>query len=193
MSADPSVIIINPLDHIAQRYGEQLLQLGGPKARLVMARALNYEGRKAHSEVKRTLRGQTSIPSGLIAACTRFRNASAKGGALETSIDARGNHLSMKLFRPRQFAYGAAATVWGKRQRFRSAFGAPGDNPAVVGALRGHVFHRVSSARLPIQKLWGPNLAIEMVKDQSRETFLAASARIPDRVAKEIAAVLRGY
>ena len=41
MSADASaIIIINPLDDIARRYGEQLLQLGGSKARLVMARAL---------------------------------------------------------------------------------------------------------------------------------------------------------
>lgn len=192
-AAGAYAVIVNPLDQIAERYGEKLLQLGGPLARRVMVRALNHEGRKAYTQVKRALRAQTSIPTTIIASGTRFRNAAAKGDALETAIEGRGKHLSLKLFAPRQFSYGAAATVWGKRQRFKSAFGAPGDNPALVAALGGHVFHRMSAARLPIEKLWGPNIATEMVRDKSREAFLAASSQIPDRVAKEIAAVLRGY
>ena len=186
-------IVVRPLDRIMERYGKALGELSGAKAHRVMARALNYEGRRAFVAVKRVLRVQTSIPRPDIEQSTRFQQASTSvGGSLEIAIIGRGKELSLKRFGARQFKAGTRATVWGRRQMFVGAFMGP--RPGTVAArLGGHVYHRTGKSRLPIEKLFGPSVPRELVKDQSKQTFYASTFRIVDRVGKEIAAVMRGF
>ncbi|WP_125334407.1 hypothetical protein [Brucella anthropi] len=188
-----SYLVAKPLDEIMSRYGDNLKSLGKGKARKVMSRALNYEGGRAFVQVKRALRIQTSIPSAAINRGVRTRRASAKGlDTLEFAIIGTGRPLSLKYFKPRQFKTGTKATVWGRRQSFSGAFMGP--RPGVLAPkLNGNVFHRTGSDRFPIERLYGPGIANELVKDQSAQTFYGNMPRIVDRVGKEIATVLRGY
>lgn len=188
-----AVIAITPLDRIRERWGQDLDKLANPAvAHKVMARAVNYEGRKAFTRVKRALVKQTSIPNPIVQRSMKFRPASTKGGAIEAAIVGRGSELSLKLFGPKQFKPGTRAKVWGRAQMFEHAFMGPRPG-AIAPKLGGHVFHREGSSRLPIGKLYGPSVPKEMVKDQTAQEFYASCGMIVDRVGKELAAVMRGF
>jgi len=197
--AKTTKLVAQPLDDIMKRYGNALGALGEGKATRVMARALNYEGQRAFIQVKRTLRKQTSIPSEVINKGVRTQKASTKvGSALEFAIIGSGRPMSLKYFQPRQFAAGTKATVWGRRQLFPGGFMGP--RPGVLAPkLNGNVFHRTSAQtwiggkRTPIERLFGPGIANELIKDQSAQAFYSALPRIVERAGKEIAAVLRGF
>jgi hypothetical protein len=193
-SALSGQIVLRPLDQVMTKFGDQLRQLGAEKARKVMARALNYEGRKTFTQVKRSIYSQTSIPYAIINRETKFKGTSTtRAATLSTAIDAKGKYPTLKLFKPKQIKVGVSALVWSKRQKYRGAFGAPGDRPKLVSKLKGIPFHRVGKSRYPIKPLFGPNVAVEMVRNDPPRLFLASTDRIVDRVAIEIAAILRGY
>lgn len=191
------ILSVTLLDQIGVRYGRMLSALGKGTARKIMGRALNYEGKKAMTVVKRVLRKQTSAPSGAINAALREKRAGVMGGALEYGILGRGPYLKIGLFKPRQGARGASAVVWGKGQSFPSAFGAPGgprrEDPTLAGIFGGNPMVRLGASKYPINALYGPNIAKELVRDATPPAFFAVFAGVPDRVAKEIAAVLRGF
>lgn len=186
-------LVAQPLDDIMARYGNALGSIGQGKAAKVMGRALNYEGQRTFVQVKRDLRWQSSIPMAMVNRGVRTVKASTKAGsALEFAIVGTGRPLSLKHFGARQFASGTKATVWGVRTTFEGAFMGP--RPGVIaGRLNGHVFKRTSPDRLPIERLFGPGIANELVRDKSAQTFYAAAPRILERVGKELAAVLRGF
>lgn len=186
-------IRIDPLDDVLHRYHNQLAALGDSGAQKAMARALNYEGKRAHVAVKRALRKQTSIPYGLLNRGVSTRQASTKmGGTLEFQIVGTGRPFPLKIFKPRQDQDGTTAFVWGKRQLYVGSFMGP--RPGVLAPkLFGHVWHRVGKSRLPIHKSWGPNIPTELVKDASLAAFEAAVPRVVERVGKEIDAVMRGF
>mgnify|MGYP007011820782 CR=1 FL=1 len=187
------IIEIRPLDAIVARYGEKLAALGSPaRVNRVIARAANYEGRKALTRVRRALVRQTSIPRRIVVRSTRFLPASTSGGAVQVAIHGTGRGLSLKEFGARQNRRGVRARVWGKSKQFAGGFMGP--KPGAISLkLGGHAFRREGKKRTPIEKLLGPALAKELVKDESAQEFYAAQPMIIDRVAKEIAAVLRGY
>lgn len=163
---------IDEMDGVLRQFGNQLAALGAGEARKAMARAVNRAGRTTASRIKRTLARQTSIPRGIINATVKERAAAHKGGdAIEFVIYARGSELPLKIFSPRQFSFGVRAKVWGKMQRFPGMFGAPGDNPNVIAALGGNVFHRTGASRLPIEKSYGPSIPKEMLIGDTADDF----------------------
>ena len=182
-----ATLIISEQDNIARKFGEALASLGEKRARLVLARTLNHEGAKTFTAVKRALQAQTSIPRAVIVRSMKDRKAAGKGGgALEYVITGRGRELSLKLFGPAQNDVGTSALVWGRRQTYVSAFMGP--EPGVIAPrLGGHVFHRVSSKRTPIEMTYGPSVPKEMVKDETADAFRASSQGIAKRAAHEIA------
>lgn len=183
-------LIFRDLDDVRIKFEATAWRIGSGAAEKVFARALTHEGRKGFTAVKRALRQQTSIKSGTISGAMRFTGAKQK--ALETRIVGRGREIPLKEFGAKQFTYGVRATVWGRSQRFPGAFMGP--RPGQVAAsLGGHVFHRTGTARLPIEKMFGPSIPKEMVKDQSREAFEAGVANILPRAMHELARVLAGY
>ncbi len=186
-------LVIQPLDDVAARYGDTLLGMGRGKAQRVMGRALNYEGAKVFTSVRRAVREQSSIPTWVLWRAMRARKASTRlGGSLEFAIIGIGRELSLRYFGPRQFAAGTRAKVWGRFQMYDEAFMGP--RPGVVSAkLGGHVFTRTTSRRFPIKRLSGPSVPREMVRDQSRAVFEASMPNIVNRIGKQIAAVLRGF
>ena len=182
-----NVIVIRALDDILKRYGNQLASLGHKQAVKVMARALNYEGRKAFTLIKRAIVTQSSIPYGIVNAGTKFKSAStAMSSNLTASIIGEGGYLDLTPFKPRPIKSGVSATVWAKRYKYGRAF------------FRGGVpWHSVGKARLPIKPIYGAKVPDELARNNARDIppkiFLAAQPLIVSRVEKEIEAVLRGY
>ncbi len=174
-------IVLKDLDQTRIRYEAMVQRVGDGNATLAFSRALNHEGRKSFTAVKRALRKQTDIPPGIISAAMTFKSSSKQN--LSTIISGAGRELPLRLFRPAQFSYGVRAKVWGKHQIYRSAF--------IVARYGGNVFHRTLRKRLPIQQMFGPSIPKEMVKDQTLDAFAQSGNAIMDRAMHELARILR--
>lgn len=174
-------IVIKDLDQTRIRFEAMVQRVGERDAALAFSRALNHEGRKTFTAVKRTLRQQTDIPAFMITASMAFRSSSQRN--LRTIISGVGKELPLRLFKPSQFSYGVRAKVWGRHQTYRSAF--------IVAKYGGNVFHRTSRKRFPIQKMFGPSIPKEMVQDQTLETFQQSGNSVMDRAMHELSRILK--
>lgn len=154
--------------------------LGEARVRTALSRAVNHTGRKALTAVRRALVAQTSIPRPVVVAGVTPRPATRD--TLSYAIVASGRRLPLKLFRPKQTSTGVTARVWGGTQDYPSAF--------IVASLGSHVFRRIGRPRLPITKLYGPSLADELVKDQSRAAFERVVQDLEPRVMHEMKRLL---
>lgn len=174
-------IVIKELDKTRIKYEAMVQQLGERDAALAAARALNHEGRKALTAVRRTLVSQTSIPRKIVFAGTTFQGAHLR--KLQIAITARGSELPLRIFGAKQFKYGVRAKVWGRLQTYKSNF--------IVASEKGDVFHREGSARIPIGRTFGPSIPKEMLKDQTVEAFNRKTDDIAERVMHELRQILR--
>jgi hypothetical protein len=177
----PVRVVIKGLDQTRVRYEAMVHQVGEGAAALAFSRALNHESRKTFTAVKRALRKQTDIPPFMITASTAFRFSSKHH--LRTIITGSGRELPLLLFKPSQFSYGVRARVWGRHQVYRSSF--------IVARFGGNVFHRTSHKRFPIQKMFGPSVPKEMLKDETLETFERSGNAIMDRAMHELSRILK--
>lgn len=173
---------VDLLDEAVARFGNQLSALGNGLARTVMARALNHEGDKGRTQVKRALVKQTGIKYGKVNQAVKTIHANA--GSLLYTLEARGDETNLGLFGARQGKRGVSAAPWAKRRVFKKSF--------AIGAYSGKVYTRTSKKRFPLRPLWGPNIARELVKDETAATFQSGAANIVDRIAHEIARELPG-
>lgn len=146
-------------------------------------RAVNHTGDKANTRVKRALSKQIRAPQSAIMQYGRLRTRRANFGALTYEIISSGGPIPLKYFKPNQTRKGVSAAPWGNRKVYKSAF---------MNGLGGHVFWRKGKARLPIERIAGPNVPKELVKDQSAAAFLAVSAELPARLAHEIRVLTKG-
>ena len=177
---------VDASDKILARFGNQLAALGGGLAKTVMARALNHEGDKARTQVKRVLVKQTGINYNLIdKAVSTYR---AHQGKLSYTIQARGSETNLGLFNARATQSGVSAAPWGMRRIFRSADGERGSFLLPGTKL---VFIRTGKASHPIKPLFGPNIARELVRDESKQAFSIITHSIAQRMAHEIARELK--
>ena len=144
---------------------EDLIKNAGLKAPYAIAKAIDAVGNKTMTQVKRSVAAQAGVPVGKAGAVLSKRQAMGAGGG-SFSIVARDVTLSLKEFGPRKTAKGISAAPWHKRRVFPHTFFGPG----------GHVFVREGKGRLPIKKLFGPNIPKEMVKDQTEQLFYAYTA-----------------
>jgi hypothetical protein len=174
-------IVIKDLDQTRVRYEAMVQRVGEGSAALAFFRALNHEGRKTFTAVKRALRKQTDIPPFVVTASMAFRSSSKQN--LRTIISGSGKELPLRLFKPSQFSYGVRARVWGEHQTYRSAF--------IVARYGGNIFHRTSRKRFPIQKMFGPSIPKEMVRDETLEAFEQSGNAIMDRAMHELARILK--
>ncbi len=117
---------------------------------------------------------------GAVLGVVSSRQAMGSGGG-QYEIIARDVTLSLKEFGPRQTGQGVSAAPWGRRIVFKHTFIGP----------NGHVFKNIhkmnakSGRRNAIEKLYGPNIPKEMVKDQAEATFYRVSRDLlGDAIAK---------
>jgi len=169
-------------DDVRIRFEAACTRLGEGEARRAFSMALNKEGRKAFTQLRRSLALQSSIPRGAVNAATRFQGATR--ATLSTVTAGSGRHLPLSFFGAKQFTYGVRAKIWGRAQTFRSAF--------VVKRYGGGVFKRTGKARFPIEQLWGPAVPVEMMRDEAFAAWEAQHPRVLTESTRLIALMLSG-
>lgn len=174
-------LVINAKDHVLARYSNQLAALGNSQAHIAMSRALNHEGEKGRTQVKRALVKQTGIKYGAVdKSMTTIRSTPA---TLTYRLKARGDETNIAWFGGVQRQKGVSAAPWNKRRIFAHSFIIP---------RFGRAFIRTSKKRLPIRWLYGPNLARELVKDYSAAAWRSGVANVVARIGHEITRLLPG-
>ena len=169
-------------DDVRIRFEVACMRLGEGEARRAFSMALNKEGRRAFTQLRRSLALQSSIPRGAVNAATRFQSATR--ATLSTVTAGSGRHLPLSFFGAKQFTYGVRAKIWGRAQTFRSAF--------VVKRYGGGVFKRTGKARFPIEQLWGPAVPVEMMRDEAFAAWEAQHPRVLTESARLIALMMSG-
>lgn len=167
------------------RLATAMQAVAGSKKVTVLRRALNHTGDKTFTTVKRTLARVIGTSQGVLMRYGRVRNVRANNARLEYLIVSNGGPIPLKHFAAYQTRKGVSAAPWRNRKIYRGAF--------IVGSLGGHVFWRTSLKRLPIERVAGPNVPKEMVKDTTAAAFQATvAANLPARVAHEIKVLTNG-
>ena len=108
-------LIISAQDQVLAKYGNALAALGEGQARTAMSRAVNHEGDKGRTQVKRTLVKQTGIKHGAVEkAMATFRSTPA---TLTYTLKAHGDETNIVWFggapwnKPHLRAFGHRAEV----------------------------------------------------------------------------------
>jgi hypothetical protein len=173
-------------DRNAIKFEAMVQRVGQGDARKAFSRALNHEGKKAHTLVKRTLRQATSINIGHIGKAVSFHKAGQR--TLKTVTRGTGAAVPLRYFGARQFKYGVGARVWGRPQRFPHAF--------IVRSIAGNVFKNTgeyskkSRRNNAIQKLWGPSIPKEMLKPKVVDAFKGSANNVAERAMHELNRIL---
>ena len=169
-------------DDVRIRFEAACLRMGEGEARRAFSMALNKEGRKSFTQLRRSLSQQSSIPRDAVDAATRFTSATST--TMTTVTFGKGHHLPLSFFGVRQFSYGVRAKIWGRAQSFRSAF--------VIKRYGGGVFKRMAKARFPIEQLWGPSVPQEMLRDEAYDAWKEQHPRVLTESARLITLMLSG-
>jgi len=146
------------------------------RARQTFARAINREGGKVTTQVRRATATATGLPYGYVTRVARPIRASA--ALPEFAIKASDAATSLKRFGPRLTRKGVSAAPWAKRRVFSGSF--------VAGKLGGHVFARAGVGRMPIKKLFGPVVPNEMISGEPASAWEGAAYQLSDAVLREI-------
>ncbi len=160
-------------------------KLGSAKKNTVLRRAVNHTLDKVHTAVLRALAQQIGAPQNVIKRYGKITKVRANNATLTAIIRCSGGPIPLKHFKAYQTRKGVSAAPWRNRKTYKSAF--------IVARLGGHAFWRTGSKRLPIERIAGPNVPKEIVKDASAAAFHAVTnATLPARVAHEIRALTNG-
>jgi hypothetical protein len=174
-------IIIRDLDQTRLHFEAAVQRVGEQEAKRAFNRALNSEGNKIRTKVRRALREQTGAKAGLIARETRsFRSSFSN---LVYTIQAKGDYLGLSHFNPSQFKFGVRAKPWNRFQRFPHAF--------LLGSLGNNAFVREGRARLPLKKMFGPAIPKEMLQDATTAAFEAAQPDVLAEATRQIERALQ--
>lgn len=167
-----------------KRMREALDKLGGPEMEKAARRALNHTGTKARTQVKRTLAAQMGVGPSALAQYGALAYRRSNYARLAHEIYATGKHMPLKAFGARQTRKGVSATPWGKRRLFPKTF--------IIAAYGGNVYKRTGSGRGPLKRLWGPNIARELVREPTVGAWRAVAATLPARVEHEVRVITAG-
>lgn len=180
------------IDPVLNKYQSGIDRLSSGDQHKALARAVNRTTTMTRTQVIQATVKQSSIPRRIVAGSMDTRQVKpGGGGALQGMIIASGSPVPLKEFNAKQFGYGVKAKVWGKQMRFPGTFIWAGhrNSGKYVGA--GHVFARLTSKSLPIEKQLGPSVPEEVVKDQSKAAFERTTAEVlPKRVIHEVGRLL---
>ena len=175
-------VVVLEADDVRIRFGAACNRLGEGETRRIFSMALNKEGRKSFTSMRRALSVQSSIPRGAVSQAMRFKGATRS--ALVTTTSGTGRHLPLSVFGARQFSYGVRAKVWGRAQTFRSAF--------VVTRFGNAVFKRTGKTRFPIEQLWGPAVPTEMLRDRAYDAWADQHPRVLSEAGRLVGLLLAG-
>ncbi len=169
-------IIIRDLDQTRIHYQAAITRVGQGVADKAFTRALNREGAKMTTQIKRSLRKQTGAKLADVSRALKIERASYRN--LRYAIIAKGSPMTLSHFAPKQFAYGVRARPWGRSQRFAHAF--------ILHKFSGNVFVRESKSRYPIRVLFGPSIPKEMVQGATMQAFERYQPKILHEATRQI-------
>lgn len=170
-----------------RRFHRAVQAIGPARLRPVANRVINRTGDMARTQVRRTLSAQTGLKRKTIVKAVKTSRSNV--ATLAYSMSAKGGDVALKYFGARETRRGVSAAPWGKRQIFAGSFIMGGRFPGRVPLnLGGHVFERVGSGRVPIEKPdSGVIIPAEMVKGETARAFQTTVATVmPMRMAHEI-------
>lgn len=138
---------------------------------VVIPRSLNDVGDQVFTAVKRSVAQQTGATAGRVAKALDKKRATP--GVHVFKIVASDRFMSLKDFGPKQTKKGISSAPWKKRRVFPGTFFGPG----------GHVYKRTGKSRLPIEKLYGPAIPREMIRDATAGVVLQiVNEKLPKRI-----------
>lgn len=175
-----------------KRFENVIAALGEGKARVGIARAINRVVDSVHGKVVRAVVKQTSIPRKIVREAVKKSKAAHQGDKpLQGVVYASGYPISLKHFGAKQFSFGVRAKVWGSFERFPSAFIYAGRWNSGNPVSNGHVFRRIGSKRLPIEKLEGPSVPEGLIAGEATHAFTqTVETMLPARVSHELGRLL---
>ena len=181
----PQIVVSWSGDGLA-RIEVALKELSGKsRKRAVLRRAINHTGNKVHTRVVRALGQQIRAPQSVIKKYGTVRRIKANAQNLSYTIRSDGGPIPLKYFRANQTRKGVSAAPWGNRKTYKHAF--------LIAKFASHAFWRSTSKRLPIERIAGPNVPKELVKDEVRRVFEQMTAtHLPKRVEHEIKVLTKG-
>lgn len=185
---------ISAADEVMTRFGNQLGALGEGQAPRLMAMALNKEGDKGRTRVRRALMQQTGIRSHQISKAVKTVRAGP--GRLQYAIEAKAGETNISMFGLKvKWHEGSAmgqirklqtvsSAPWNVRRAFPGTFSIP--------KFGGRVFKREGAGRFPLKPVYGPNLAREIVKAQTKTEFETIGPKVATEVGRLLGLVLSG-
>lgn len=145
-----------------------------------IARGLNEGGDLVRTRVQRTLKTQTNVKS-YRSITSRVRTVRAFPGSLRYEILAKNRAIPLDEFKVTVTDKGVDATTWGVDHLFKRSF--------ALSSL-GYMA-RTGSARFPIRKLLGPNLAEELSRGDIPGVFATATGQfVPPAIVKHLVRAL---
>lgn len=140
----------------SNQIAEMAARLDPKRAMMALSVAVNTTARQTKNQARKTIARESSIRAGTVERGLSI-NPYSSPGTLSATVIGSGRPISLKEFRARQGRKGVSATVWGRRQLYPGSF--------IVESLGGHVFHRLTDKRFPIEKMWGAGIAQVMAQD----------------------------
>lgn len=138
------------------------------------SRALNRAGDQATTRVGRVLADETG--AGVRDVRDSIEQVPSTPDDLVYTISVSGEWMPLSEFDPHETRKGISARLWGERRAFPNTF-----------EFNDEVFHRTGKERLPIEKLWGPNLAVEAARGATEQVIRDTVAEVlPERLQHEI-------
>jgi hypothetical protein len=186
-------VVIRADEHLA-KYQNQLGALGSGQAARIMAMALNREGDKGRTRVRRALMEQTGIRSHMLTKAIRTKRAGP--GRLAYEIVAEGKETNISMFGLKvtwhegstmgqiRMLQTVSAAPWNVRRVFPGVFS--------IKRFDNKVFKREGKGRFPLKAVYGPNLAREIAKAQSLTQFETIAPKVGDEVGRLLGLVLSG-
>lgn len=183
-----ALIVIRDLDQTRRHFENAVRLVGEDRAKVAFNRALNSEGQKVRTLVRRELRKQTGAKAELIARETKGIRSTFS--TMAYTIEAKGGFLGLSHFNPRQFSYGVRAKPWGRSQRFERAF--------IVSKLSNNVFTNTreysdkSGRNNKLGKMFGPAIPREMMRDATRDAFEKAQPDVLTEARRQLQRMIEG-
>lgn len=130
-------------------------QLSPERCRQALSVSVNDTARQTRRYSRVLVGKESSIKAGAVDKGLNIPTWSSPA-TLSATIAGSGRPISLKEFGARQTRAGVSAKAWGRRQLYRGAF----------ITSTGHVYHRTSRKRLPIEKMWGAGVAQVMSQNE---------------------------
>lgn len=159
-----------------------------------MSMALNSVGNKGRTRVRRGLMDQTGIRSHQINKAVKTIRAG--GGRLQYALEARAGETNISMFGLKvtwregsamgqiRMLQTVSAAPWNTRRVFPGVFSIP--------KYGNRVFKRGGPGRFPLKAVHGPNLALEIVKAQSRTGFDITAPKVGEEVGRLLGLAVSG-